>query len=425
MLADDAVAIATAVRKRRLSAVESCTAALERAAADELGALWELAAESALAAANALDRRLHRGEDAGPLVGVPLAVKDCFDVAGLPTTCGVASLPRPAPPTDDAAAVALLRRAGAIVIAKAAMHQLAWGMSGQAPGFPPCRNPVDPARQPGGSSSGSAAAVGAGIVPLALGTDAGGSVRQPAGWCGVVGFKPTLGLVPLAGCAPMAPSLDTCGVIARSVDDCELGFAALTGRPPGERLDGLRVGVLADLLDSSDEQVAAAVDGALRTWSTGGATLVPFELPVERRILGPIYAAELAAGWGARVDSDPGAFGPDVHAGIAAGRQVAAVDYLAATETLARLRRDAARRLAGVDVVACPTAPVTAPLLAAPDDVTLAGRHTRIFNALGWPSISIPCGTAAGLPVGLMLAGRAGGDDLVLAAAAAAAAALG
>lgn len=425
MHARDAVAIATAVRERRLSAVESCTAALELAAADELGAVWELAAEPALAEAAALDRRLDRGEDAGLLAGVPVGVKDCFDVAGLPTTNGIASVPRPAPAAHDADAVARLRQAGAIVIAKTAMHQLAWGMSGQAPGFPPCRNPVDRKRQPGGSSSGSAVAAGAGIVPLALGTDTGGSIRQPAGWCGVVGFKPTRQLVSLAGCAPLAPSLDTCGVIARSVDDCELGLTVLTGRPWGrERLEGLRVGVLAGLLASSDGEVATVVEDALRAWSADGATLVELELPAPRRALGPIYAAEFAASWGSLVDANPDAFGQDVRAGIAAGRQVAAVEYLAAAETVARLRADAAQRLADLDVVACPTTPVTAPLLDAPDDVALAGRHTRIFNGLGWPSISIPCGSAAGLPVGLMLAGLSGGDDLLLTAAASAAAAL-
>jgi aspartyl-tRNA(Asn)/glutamyl-tRNA(Gln) amidotransferase subunit A len=414
----DAVAVATAVLERRVTALDTCREALERASADELGAFWELRAEAAFEEAAALDERLDAGETGDPLAGVPVAVKDCFHACGMTTTCGVRSSGTPELARVDSTAVARLRSAGAIVVGKTAMHQLAWGMSGQAPGFPPCRNPVDPSRQPGGSSSGSAVAVGADVVPLALGTDSGGSVRLPAAWCGVVGYKPTFGLVPLKGCAPMAPSLDTGGVLARSVRDCRVAVEALAGTAlTAASLELPRVGVYEAAFAGCDPGVEAAVREALAVWARAGAVLIPIELPWERRTLGAIYAAELAAAWGAQVEAAPAAFGADVHEGVESGRRVPAVEYLTMRATVERLRADAERATGAFDVLACPTSPITAPRLEAPDAVGLAGRNTRVFNGLGWPSISVPCGEANGLPVGLMLSASAGRDADVLAAA--------
>lgn len=414
----DAVGLAAAIRAGELSAAEACRDTLARAEADELGCLWEVAAERALADADAVDVRIRRGERVGPLGGVPVVVKDCFDVEGLPTSVGVMRRPPPPIARIDAEAVARLRRAGAVVAGKSAMHQLAWGMSGQAPGYPPCRNPLDPTRQPGGSSSGSAVAVSAGIVPLALGTDSGGSVRQPAAWCGVVGLKPTLGAIPLAACAPMAPSFDTGGVLARSVRDCREALAALTGRPLGYAIrTQVRVGVLESAFDGVAADVERACRDALGAWAADGAELVEIELAWERRMLGRIYAAEFAASWGANVEADPRAFSEDVHAGVSTGRRILAVDYLAAQVLLERLRKESSARANSVNVIASPSVPILPPALNAPDSVVVAGRNTRVFNGLGWPALTLPCGRAEGLSVGLQLAALPGCESALLALA--------
>jgi Asp-tRNA(Asn)/Glu-tRNA(Gln) amidotransferase A subunit family amidase len=414
---NDAVSLAERIRLRELSAGEACEVALERAAGDGLGCFWEIGHEKALADAAEVDVRLDGRKPVGRLAGVPFAVKDCFDVRGFRTTLGV---PRPGATERaqaDAAAVARLRRSGAVVIGKTAMHQLAWGMSGQAPGFPVCRNPLDPTRQPGGSSSGSAVAVSAGIVPLGLGTDAGGSVRQPAAWCGVVGFKPTLGAVSLEGCAPMARSLDTFGVLARSVRDCrEVLTPLVEERPTQVSPARIRVGLLEGGFNGADPAVEHACREALAVWEED-ATVLRLELPWERRFLSTIYATELAETWGDQVDADPALFGEDVKAGIAAGRAVERIDYLAALRTLERLQLEATHNVADLDVVACPTSPILPPSLSEPDAVRLAGRNTRVFNALGWPSISIPCGKVGEAPVGLMVASPRSTDGRLLAVA--------
>ena len=415
---NDAVSLAERIRLRELSAVEACELAFERAADDELGCFWEIAREEALADAAEVDVQLAHGKPAGRLAGVPFAAKDCFDLRGFKTTLGVARPGATERAQADAAAVAGLRSSGAVAIGKTAMHQLAWGMSGQAPGFPVCCNPLDPTRQPGGSSSGSAVAVAAGIVPLALGTDAGGSVRLPAAWCGVVGFKPSLGSVSLEGCAPMAKSMDTFGVLARSVRDCREALTVLVQEPLAEVNPGpVRVGLLESGFNGADPAVEYACREALVVWQEEGATLLLLELPWERRCLSTIYAAELAEAWGEQVESDPALFGADVRLGIAAGRAVEHVDYLDALRTLERLRVQAADRVADLDVVACPTSPILPPSISAPDNVTLAGRNTRVFNALGWPAISIPCGRLGREAVGLMVASLPSTDGRLLAVA--------
>lgn len=417
----DATAIVHAIGSRAVSAREVVAEALAAAESDRFGCFWALDAEPALAGAAALDLALAHGERVGPLAGVPLAVKDCFALVGHPSWCGVRWRPDPPPAEVSAAAVVALAAGGAIPIGKTSMHQLAWGMSGEAPGFPVCRNPADSERMPGGSSGGSAAAVASGIVPLALGTDTGGSVRQPAAWCGIVGFKPSLGAVPLDGCAPLSQSLDTGGVLARSVRDCRLAltlldaaFAVATAaRAPRPGSGPFRIGIVEELFDGSEPGVAALCRAAIGN----AGPLEKVSLPSPRRILGPLYAAELAEAWGARAGAQPDGILDDLRASIAAGRQVLAVDYLSAQRTLGALRTEATAAAAGIDVVACPTSPMVAPPLGGPDPTRRAGHNTRVFNALGWPSVSLPCGAIDGLPVGLMLSAPQGHDTVVLAAA--------
>ena len=212
----DGVALARGDPCRGALRREACQDALARAEADELGCLWAIAAERALADAALVDDRLRpREQSRAPGRRAPSLVKDCFDVDGLATTVGSGAIASAGVcHARDAEAVARLRHAGAVVAGKAAMHQLAWGMTGQAPGTRPAGIRSTRAASPADRRAARPSRSRAGIVPLALGTDSGGSVRQPAAWCGLVGFKPALGAVPLDGCAPMAPSLDTCGVLA-------------------------------------------------------------------------------------------------------------------------------------------------------------------------------------------------------------------
>ena len=205
--------------------------ALERAAADTLGAVWLVTAERALAEAAAVDAAVAAGRDPGPLAGVPVGWKDLIDTAGIRTTYGSAIYADHVP-ARDADVVARHTAAGAICVAKLATHEFAWGTTTQNPHFGGCRNPHDPTRVPGGSSGGSGAAVAAGLMPLAPGTDTGGSIRCPASCCGVVGLKPTFGRVSLAGIHPLCHSLDHCGPIARSVRDCALSLEVMAGPSP-------------------------------------------------------------------------------------------------------------------------------------------------------------------------------------------------
>lgn len=396
----DASATADAVRRGLVSALDLCRAALDRAASSP-GIFWELDADRALAAAAAVDDRVARGEDAGALAGVPVAVKDNFDVAGVPASLGIAGRRRVA--ETDAAVVLRLRGAGAVMIGKTAMDTLAWSMTGQARGFPACENPAVPGCLPGGSSGGSAAAVAAGIVPLAVGSDTAGSTRLPAAWCGVVGLKPSFGAVPLVGCAPLAPSLDCAGILSRSVRDCRLALDVLAdGGEQAAPSRALRVGV-----PSGWDELRARLLEA-------GHSLV--ELPGTWRAsgIGAILAAEFAAAWQDDLAADLELLDDPIRDGIAAGAAVPTSEYLRARAACEAEEQRARAVFGDVDVLALPTCDLVAPLLGEPVPVVEASRHTRAFNAYGWPAISIPYGRADGKPVGLQLVAPHGRDAWLL-----------
>ena len=360
-----------------------------------LGAFWALDRRGALEAADGV-------EAPGPLAGVPVAVKDLFDQAGLPTTGG---LPGEVPPARrDAEAVARLRRAGAVPIGKTAMDPLGCTTGGQAPGFPPCLNPIDPALSPGGSSSGSAVAVAAGIVPLALGTDTAGSARIPAAYCGIVGFKPTLDCFPREGVLTVMPSFDTPAVLGESVERCAQAYGALSGEPAPRPLGRPPVvALLGDLLDESDPAVERACRAAVEALGRDAVEVEDVPLDWRPDGLGVALAHELATTWKERVDREPDRFTGVIRETIAFGSARGPDEHRRVMDRLREDRDALTRRWARFDAVVCPTVPIPAPARE-DESVRVSTRFTRIFNALDWPALSIPIAVEGVAPVALQVA---------------------
>lgn len=407
---------------------ERTRTALQRIAERDgaIHAFVSVMAGEAMAGAQRAEQALERGAPAGPLHGVPVAVKDLIDVAGQPTRAG-SQVTSGAPASADAEVVRRLRAAGAVIIGKAATHEFAYGSI--TPGV--C-NPLDLTRSPGGSSGGSAAAVAAGMAEIALGTDTGGSVRCPAACCGVVGLKPTHGLIPTTGIIPLAWSLDTTGIIAATVAEAGTALAAMAGSftlpEPAQGLSGVTVGLPKVWLEGPMEPgVRAAFDQELAHLSLLGARLIEVDLPplelfafVSRTIILAEASAYHAPYLNRLAD-----YGPDVRAKVELGQFVLARDYLLAQRLRAELCRRTAQVMEQVTVLTTPAMPVVAPeigqrLWQYPDGNTepVADAMLRFlapFNVTGQPAISLPCrATANGLPVGIQLVGPVGGDQLLL-----------
>jgi aspartyl-tRNA(Asn)/glutamyl-tRNA(Gln) amidotransferase subunit A len=395
------------------------------AALGHLGAFWELDGERALERARALDDATTSGQAPGPLAGTVCAWKDCFDVAGLHTTGGApwrADAPRL---MTSATVVQRLEAAGAISLGKLAMSQLAWGMMGQTPGRQRCRNPHDPERVPGGSSSGSAVAVASGIVDHAPGTDAGGSVRHPAAACGAVGFKPTYGSVPLDGCMPYAPSFDTGGAIARTVAEAALQHSVIAAAPLADLrggLDGLRIAYLGGYFTAAlEDDVSELLE---RARGRVGAREIDISWNrSDNRSMSPIFIAE-PGGYVLDHDASPrdwaDRYDASTLADVEASRTLPAIEYLRARRELADARRRCAAAADGCDILLCASAPCAPVAIDGPDKTTRMNALTKPFNALGWPAASVPAGyDRDGLPLGLQVVGLPGNDAVVLRAAAA------
>ncbi len=432
-----------------------------RAAAD-LNAFLSLDDEGALATAARLDRELEGGRDRGPLHGIPIAVKDNLCAAGLPTTCG-SRLLEGFVPAWDATAVARLRDAGAVVIGKTNLDEFGMGSSNENSAYGPVRNPLDPGRVAGGSSGGSAAAVAAGVVPLALGTDTGGSVRQPAALCGVVGLKPGWGRVSRYGLVAFGSSLDQIGPIAADVAGVAAALRAMAGVDPRDStsdaapvedyLDGLdapvrvRVGVPRQYVEGLDAGARSALEAALER---PGVERVEVELPHTEFALAAYYvlaSAEASSNlarfdgirYGRRaarpdaaleevyVSSRTGGLGPEVRRRILLGTFALSAGYQEAYygRALAARRAVAAdfdAAFAEVDLVAGPTSPTTAwPLGERIDDpvrMYLSDAFTIPASLAGLPAISIPAGRdPSGLPRGLQLVGPSRSEAALLRAA--------
>ncbi len=382
----------------------------------------------ALAAIDARDAEVNAfltvQREAAGATGIPLAVKDLFDTAGLRTTYGSA-IYRDHVPERTAEAVSRLERAGYVVVGKTNLHEFAYGISSENPHFGPVRNPLDAARMAGGSSGGSAAALAAGMCDVALGSDTGGSIRIPAACCGVAGFKPTYGAVPTEGLFPLSPSFDHAGPMARTVRECAEAFAALTGRaaPASVDLDGLRIGVLESFFAPCAPGVERAVREAIALLPGAAAADFP---PPDAFDSSPMFLAEAAAAHRATFPARSADYGSDVAHRLARGWQVTAVDYLACREALVTFRERALAAFGSWDLLAAPTLPCVAPILGAArieaggasfSTRDLLTRNTRLFNNLGWPVLALPCGAAEhGLPASLSFIGRPEQDELLLAA---------
>jgi len=383
-----AAQIAAGVASGALRAEDVVREALDRLGSrPDLNAVLTLCAEPALARA--------RAGVTGRLAGVPLLVKDLIDTAGVRTTYG-SRIHAEHVPERTAPAVARLEAEGAIVVGKASLDEYAWGVCGQNAHFGDTVNPHRPDRIAGGSSSGSAAAVGAGLVPLALGTDTGGSIRLPAAACGVVGLKPALGAVSVEGVHPLAPSFDTLGPMARTVADCALAHAVLTGAPvPQPRLEGLRVGVLTRLPDVATPAGDAVRDPRGLAWAgelqAFGAEVVEAELPAPDGDTWPVFYAEAAAIHADRFPARAAEYGPLIRAKLAAARAVTAAEAEEGRRVLRRWRAAAAREPA-VDLLLSPVLGLAELPRAGVDELTVRlpfSAYTRVFSYLGWPALAM------------------------------------
>jgi aspartyl-tRNA(Asn)/glutamyl-tRNA(Gln) amidotransferase subunit A len=357
---------------------------------------------------------LHYEEDEGEFT---VAVKDVIDVAGMPTTAASKILKRV--PERDATCVARLRTAGAAIVGKLNTHEFAYGAITNSPHFGPALNPWNTAYTTGGSSGGSGAAVAAGLVDVALGTDTAGSVRIPAAYCGVTGHRPTIGLVPTDGVVPTAWSLDTVGPLARTAAECRRVLELMADRPVDATARDLRIGVVTSLFERAEPEVAAACEAAVR--ELPGA-LEPVEIPLHEEIATItqlILLPEAAAGHLGWLRTRLADYGPDVRARLLAGLLLPSTAYVTGLRARRWARREFERELGRFDLLVAPAMPTTAPRLdALPESYRLdLIPYNSPAALLDLPVTVVPCGVVDGLPVGLALTGRRGEDGVPLAAA--------
>jgi len=448
---------------RQISSVELTQACLDRikAVEDRVQSFLTLTPETALAQAEAADRMLAAGEG-GPLTGVPVQIKDVMCTEGVPTTCASRMLENFVP-VYNATAVERLLGQGAVMLGKGNMDEFAMGSSCENSAFHPTMNPWDLERVPGGSSGGAAASVASGEAIYALGSDTGGSVRQPAALCGVVGLKPTYGLVSRYGLIAFASSLDQIGPVGRTVMDCALALNAIAGHDPhdatsvhqepkdyatslGQDIKGLRLGVPEEyFVDGMEPGSRKAVDEAILALEGLGASVRPVSLPTTRYALACYYiiapsecSANLARYdgvkygysyqdtndmWEALEKTREYGFGPEVIRRVMLGTYALSSGYydayyLKAQQARTLIRQDFDRVFQDVDALVTPTSPVTAFKIGEksedPVQMYLIDVCTLPVNIAGLPGLSVPCGFSDGLPVGLQLIGPHFSEETLL-----------
>ena len=422
------------LRRKQISPVEITRSCLNRI--EELNptinAFITIMHDSAMAQAREAENEIRAGNWRGPLHGIPIGLKDLIDTAGVKTTCASALFAERVP-TEDAEVVRRLKSAGAVLIGKQNMQEFAYGGTSASSYFGAVHNPWDNERIAGGSSGGSAAAVVTGMCFGALGTDTGGSVREPAAFCGIVGLKPTYGRVSTRGVFPLSPSLDHVGPLCRNVTDIALLLQAIAGYdkldatsvdwPVESYKDTLntkpRIGIVRrPFFDDLDPEIEIAINEALKQVSHVSTDILEVDLPATPSA---VQAPEVYAVHSKYFTSSPELYGPWIRERLRQAATVDVVSYVQARQELDRVRRLVPEVFAKVDFLVTPTTPVPPITLReamemSPDPAgELWLRNTRPFNAYGLPTISIPCGfTQAGLPIGLQISGPHFGEASLL-----------
>ena len=437
-------ASALAIRERRMTAedlVEQCLEAITRRD-DEVNAFITILADEARSRASQADREIAHGQDLGILHGIPLSIKDLIDMKGQPTTA--ASKVRAGHrATSDAPIMARLKAAGVVVVGKCNLHEFAFGTTGDDSAFGPTRNPLAPDHSAGGSSSGSAASVAAGMALASVGTDTGGSIRIPAAACGVVGLKPTRGELSTNGVVPLSPTLDHVGPLGLTVDDVTVVYRAMVGDPvmveehqPDERTAdhqhqtthlGVPTRYFLDLLDTD---VRDAFEATLTRLRETGCHINEVNIPHADTIATTYRHTQLYEAFRVHrhtLESHPDDYSPDVYKRLESGRALSEKDYWRAQRDRLVLQSDVDSAMEGVSALVLPTLAFPAPPMGS-QRVVLGGqtsdirsvslRLTQLFNLTGHPAITLPCGTTPdGLPCATQLVGRRDKTRAILALA--------
>jgi len=432
------------VRQKKVSPIELTRACLMRIEQlnPALSAFITVTPEAALAQARTAEADIQKGMWRGPLHGIPLSLKDVFDTAGVRTTAGSA-LFKDRVPQEDAEVVRRLNAAGAVLVGKNNMHEFAYGGTSLVTHFGAVHNPWDPSRIAGGSSGGSAAAVAAQLCFGSIGSDTGGSIRGPAGYCGIVGLKPTYGLVSTRGVIPLSWSLDHVGPMARTVADAAIILQAIAGHDPQEtnsrmipvpdyaaalraRTSSLRVGVQREFFFADiDPEIEAATNRAIAVLEklTAGVTDVQLTASVQASVRTAVRATEAYAYHAPYVAKTPELYQRETLDRIRTGQNITAPAYIQGLHDLASARRDIDRVFDRVDLLITPTHPIVQSRISdlagnIDKDIeigTLSNRNNSPFNVYGSPAMSIPSGfTKDGLPIGLHIVGKHGSEATVL-----------
>ena len=426
------------LRQRKLSPVELTRACLERIDRlnPTLNAFITITRDSAIAEAETAEREIHQGNLRGPLHGIPVGLKDLIDTADVKTTCGSALFSERVP-TEDAEIVQRLKRAGAVILGKQNLQEFAWGGTSASSYYGPVHNPWNVQRIAGGSSGGSAAAVASGMCFAAIGTDTGGSIREPAAFCGMVGLKPTYGRVSTRGVFPLSWSLDHVGPICRRVADTALLLEVIAGydrfdpttvdKPAEKYVEALnvsqrlRIGVARRMFfDELDRDIQRSIDEALKVIGELSLDVRDVNLP---DVPATIQAPEVFAVHRKYFASTPELYGKWMRERLGQATKIDTVDYIEGCQEMHRIRRSISDMFETVDLLVSPTTPVPPIAISEALEMPLPGpagelwlRNTRPFNVYGLPTISVPCGlTQGGLPIGLQIAGPHFAEGRVLA----------
>lgn len=438
--------LAPLLEKKEISPVELFNEAMQRIhqLQPKLNGFITITEEEGRKAATEAEDKIRKGQYRGPLHGIPISIKDLFATRGIRTTAGSKVLAKWIP-DYDATAVARLQQSGMVLVGKTNMHEFAYGVTNDNPHFGPARNPWQPARVPGGSSGGSAAAVASSQCAASLGSDSGGSIRTPAAVCGVVGLKPTYGRVSRYGAIPLAWSLDHVGPIAKSVEDAAIMLAAIAGpdpmdpssssRPvPDYRKDmrgsirGLRLGVPRQYFwENVDPEIQKVVSAAIRQMEGAGAMRVEVDIPALENCAAMeahITLAEATSYHEPYLKKQADDYGPAVRTNLEAGRYLLATDYVKSQRARTLLQRNFNEAFKRAEVIVSPTLPALPPLVGEVwvqsgdlrEHVIDAFLRFNIpYDLTGLPAISVPCGfSSAGLPIGLQIGGRAFEEATIL-----------